>query len=299
MIRYGGTIIALLLALGLEAQVEVRCTVDSNRLLIGDQRTLRVQVQSREPISVDSLSFGSWQDLGVEMLEPQTWQGTSTHHQKALRFAVFDTGYIKLPSLPLVYQTAAGADTAYSDDLALEVSAIVVDSTGLAPIKSIIREPLKLRDFLPYLLALAGVGLIIALILMRKRRNLEEEIVIEVPIPPHEIALRALGKLKDKKLWQAGQIKQYQSELTHIIRSYLEQRYDTPALESTTSEILTAMKGKGLHESLLADLDQILNMADLIKFAKAKPEVDIHAAFMDKAASFVHQTKEITVEPVS
>ena len=118
---------------------------------------------------------------------------------------------------------------------------------------------------------------------------------MEVPIPPEEIALADLDKLRTKKLWQAGKIKEYQSELTHIVRAYIEARYQVPALESTTSEILEFKLLKDLEPSLHQDLNQILNIADLIKFAKARPDIGIHEEFMQKAESFVHATRESKV----
>ncbi len=277
----------------LVAQVEVRCAVDSNRMLVGDQRTLTVDIQSESSVFIDSLIFERWNELGFTLLNPQSWQGDKSIHQQQFSFTVFDTGYIKLPPIPMVYHSNGIVDTAYSNDLVVEVNSIIVDSTGLAPIKPILKEPLKLRDYLPYILAFLAGCILIALFVIRKKKARLEETVIKIPDPPHEVALRDLAILKDKKLWQKGKIKSYQSELTHIIRAYIEKRFDTPALESTTGEILLALINKEIDEFQLSHLDQILNMADLIKFAKATPEVNIHSDFMDMAESFVLQTREI------
>lgn len=60
----------------------------------------------------------------------------------------------------------------------------------------------------------------------------------EKPLLPHELALQKLVALQQQKLWQKGDVKPYQSELTFIIREYLENRFNIQALESTTDEIV-------------------------------------------------------------
>ncbi len=274
------------------SQISFQCAVDSNKMLIGDQRNLLLSINADAPVRVDSIDFGDWKELGVELLSVQQWSPTESNQiSQQFKIGVFDTGYIKLPPLSLHYSSSGRIDTAYSNDLALEVSGIMVDSTGLAPIKPILKEPLAFRDFLPYLTALI-IGLaIVGLFFLRSKRKLPEPTVVVIPDPPHEIALRDLQRLKEQKLWQQGKIKAYQSQLTHIIRAYLEGRYEIPALESTTTEVLEALNKADVSEKLYHDLNQILNMADLIKFAKAKPDVDIHHQFMDMAEKFVLATK--------
>ncbi|MEZ5049976.1 MAG: hypothetical protein R2766_10040 [Saprospiraceae bacterium] len=97
--------------------------------------------------------------------------------------------------------------------------------------------------------------------------------------------------MNNKQLWQRGEIKEYQSELTHVIRQYLEDRYDVNALEMTTNEILKSLSKKDFEAIYNEDLREILTVADLVKFAKATPEENIHQKFMDKSVDFVNNTK--------
>lgn len=292
--RYQSLIVFVLVSWQVSlSQVTFTCTVDSNRLLIGDQRWLHLRVKGPVDLVPDTVSFATWQKLGIETLSKQTWQneGSDGYHQM-MKIAAFDTGYLRLPPLILPFQTGQLTDTAYSNDLVLEVSGIMIDSTGLAPIKPILREPFTFRDAMPYVIALLVGLLLIGLLFLRKKKATSEPVIIEVPIPPDEIALADLEKLRTKKLWQSGKIKEYQSELTHIVRAYIEARYQIPALESTTSEILEFTQLKELDKSLHQDLNEILNIADLIKFAKARPDIAIHDEFMKKAESFVTQTRQ-------
>lgn len=171
------------------------------------------------------------------------------------------------------------------------------DSTQfIADIKPIIEEPLKLEDFS---MAIYGLGfLLLALCLWWlynkyiKKEELEEVVEEEIIIrPAHELAEEKLDELKSLQLWQQGKIKEYQSSLTFIIREYLENRYEVKALESTTQEILKSLAKAGFDKTLNADLSEILTMADLVKFAKARPGESIHESFMHKAYDLIEQTK--------
>ena len=172
----------------------------------------------------------------------------------------------------------------------------------LDPIKDIIEEPLNIwRDILlPYGGGLLGIIAVVSLIyfLVKKFSQKEppppEPVVI---IPAHETAMQKLSQLQQAELWQQGNIKEYQSQLTYIIREYLENRYEINALENTTAQIRKDLKKINLEENLQNDLQNILQVADLVKFAKAKPGASVHEEFMDKAKRFVLQTKkEIIIE---
>ena len=104
-------------------------------------------------------------------------------------------------------------------------------------------------------------------------------------------ALSALTQLRTQQLWQKGEIKEYQSRLTYIIREYLENRYEVSALESTTDEIVKNIRSANIDLTDIDSLKRILQVADLVKFAKAKPDESIHDTFMDEAEEFVTRTK--------
>jgi len=124
--------------------------------------------------------------------------------------------------------------------------------------------------------------------------------VVEVYVAPpaaHEVALEKLQVLKNKELWQQGKIKEYQSELTYIVREYLEERFEMQALESTTEEIVHELNEKDITEEHKVELTDMFRMADMVKFAKATPPVDIQSTLLNKAIQFVERTKqEVIVE---
>lgn len=170
------------------------------------------------------------------------------------------------------------------------------DSLKVAPIKAILTEPLNVSDFFLPIAIILGIGLLVGLyFLYRKYASKEEEVIVapepEVIIPAHVKALNSLTSLRDQQLWQQGKVKEYQSELTHIIRAYLEDRYDVPALENTTHEIVKSLQSQNLMTGNIESLKRILQVADLVKFAKARPDESVHDTFMNEAVELVNKTK--------
>ena len=107
-------------------------------------------------------------------------------------------------------------------------------------------------------------------------------------MPAHELAIDKLEKLKLQSLWQKGEFKRYYSELSEIIRNYIEDGLGTPAMEIPTKDIIEQLYRKGIDTNALKIL---LTRADLAKFAKAKP-IDIeNKESYEIALDFVHKTK--------
>jgi hypothetical protein len=108
--------------------------------------------------------------------------------------------------------------------------------------------------------------------------------------------MEKLGALKESRIWEKGEIKEYHSQLTYIIREYLENRYHIPALESTSLEILRDLKNHITEAEIIKSTDDILNIADWVKFAKGIPEENANALALERAIEIVLFTKE-DIEP--
>ncbi len=133
--------------------------------------------------------------------------------------------------------------------------------------------------------------LIVLVLVLRKRKNAVTLAPVPVvPLSPHEWALRQLEVLQKQQMWQNGQVKGYHSALTHVVREYLEKRYGISALEQTTDEILAQLRRHGFDASLAQKLADVLQTADLVKFAKAQPTAEFHEQAMAYARSFILET---------
>ena len=109
--------------------------------------------------------------------------------------------------------------------------------------------------------------------------------------PSHELALQQLEELEQQQMWQNGEVKGYHTALTYIVREYLENRYGIQALEQTTDEILAQLRVRDFDLALSQKLGDVLQTADLVKFAKAQPTAEFHAQAMTYARSFILETK--------
>jgi len=211
---------------------------------------------------------------------------------KQWTIAVYDTGYVRVPPVPVIIWSQNGIDTSWTNDIPLRIEG-VSDSTGMAPIKAIEYEPVRFSDYVPYLIGLAVlIAIILGVIWWRRRPKREIEVVIaEEIIPPHVIALAELRALEEQRLWQEGKIKAYHMQLSHILRAYLEARYGVAALESTTSEVRDLLRPL-LSTAHFGNMMPMMEIEDLIKFAKAEPPVELHEQHLNFVRQFVENTKQ-------
>ena len=256
------------------------------------------------------VSLGRWNNDNndkIIQLNELSWDTTRINKEllleNTLKLSFWDAGPHIVKS-PRIHYSFRGQDRLYSPRSEAQVFVIpplsqneITDSLDIAPLKPILQEARNITDFyfLFYILGglLAAIG---AYLFWKKSKESKDEIKeIIIPKAAHEIAFEKLESLRQKKLWQKGEIKAYQSELTYVIREYLENRYDIQALESTTQEIAQSLKGHDFDLKDESDLKNILQVADLVKFAKAKPTDDVHEQFLNTAFDFVGRTKTTTV----
>jgi hypothetical protein len=171
-----------------------------------------------------------------------------------------------------------------------------VDTTqAIKAIKPPLGAPLTFREMLPWILIALAAGLIIFfiiyVIIRRKKNKPLFRIRPKVILPPYVVAMNGLEGLKEKKLWQAGKVKDYYTQMTDILRTYIEERFGVQAIEMTTEEILDGMKGTDADKASIDKLAKTLVLADLVKFAKEKPLPLDNDSCMNNSISFVKETK--------
>ncbi len=293
----------MVVASALPAQVTVTARIDSTRMYIGDQQNFHLRLLVSPDARVEQVGFSALHQPPLEVVQEMPWDTTALGRglrlDKTLRFTAWDSGKVVIPRVPVIFRYRDQLDTAWSLAIPIEVALVLPDTSGLAPIKPIIEEPARWTDYLPWMIV-AGIVVVLALWLWwwQRRGRPRPAAAGPPPRPPHELALEALDRLRKRKLWQQGQVKEYYFELSRILRAYLEARYDILALESTTGEIMAALRQKGvLPEERLTWLHRSLQLADMVKFAKAEPEPSQHVAIMDQAVAFIEATRPLDRSP--
>jgi hypothetical protein len=278
--------------------------LDTNTMLIGDQ------VRFNIGISMPVKTLVRWPVIGdtilghIRVLNRSRIDSTYSADKKTLRLnqsfllTTFDSGYFAIP--PVRFYIQQPPDTTrivqQSEPAFLNVHSVHVDTTlAIKPIKGPIKIPISFREMLPWIIAgLLVIGLISFIIYwLRKRRKAEPVFRIRprIIMQPHETALMELEKLRIKKLWQGGRIKEYHTELTEIIRKYIEERFSIMALEMTSDEILESLNERvGISKDDMNRLVQIFVMADMVKFAKAQPLPTEHELSLEHAVTFIKNT---------
>ncbi len=286
--------------------ITIETVMDTNVIELGRHAELKYEIIKKPggniqlPVIQDTLVEGVEVVSGPVYDSIKLEDGTLKINQK-LTITSFEEGLYYIKPQPFAIQTPYGADTIYSKDSYLKVVGVQIDSAGVVrDIKSVEHVKRTFRDFLPFviiLLVIAIVLLIILVILPKLKKGREEEVEIEEKEPPYIIALRELDKLKAQKLWQQDQVKEYYSRLTGIIRKYLENQFSVQAMEETTREILRDIRLRGLDSKLnMVELEGLLNLADMIKFAKGKADPEENMEQLDNAYKLVKDTQNIITE---
>jgi hypothetical protein len=284
-------------------------SLDTSSIRIGERVQLRLNATLPKtasifwPVISDTLSGKVEVSAKSKVDTNATSRKDFVTYSQNIIITSFDTGFHYIPAFTIQY--AYSGDTTrhelLSESVYLKVRAVEVDTTrAIRDIRGPIQAPLTFAELVPYLATMAILALIIGLIwyyLWRKRMNKPLFPVMTRPLgPPWEIALQNLVLLEEKKLWQSGKIKEYYSELTDILRHYLNQQHGIEAMEMITSEILSAYDLAGLQADSRHLLAKTLEKADYAKFAKAIPQRSENELSMTQSRQFIETTKPLPVE---
>lgn len=269
-------ILFFLITTSLFAQ-KVTTSIDTTRNKIGAefQLTLKASVNKKDKVVFPKAkNFGALEV--IESYKIDTIKSNDNYELiKKYGLTQFDSGKYSIPRISILIN---GKPT-FSDSLKVEVLNVKVDTLKqkMYDIKDVAQVETS-SDWWKYVLGillLVGIGVLVYWLLKKyQNREKPEEIVYTSPI---EKATSLLQQLESKELIQRGEVKSYYSELTNIARNYIEEEIEIPAMESTTSELIFALrkvanqKKLKLSAATLENLEKVLMQADLVKFAKVKP----------------------------
>ena len=308
-------------ASGRAQQPKVSVEMDSTYVTFGCPMTFHLQAIVPEGQQIvfpqDILRHGgivAYDDSSQYLLELDTFRplsvdtvqrdnGYVTLREDVTVFA-FDSTTFYIP--PFEFVSQAG-DTLRTNALALKVfvpfESVEVDPQKFVGIKDVEEPEFVFMDYIWYFL----IPLIVLAVLAAawfgwqyyRKHKKDAPVVVpkKKPLPPHVVAMAALDSLAEKKLWQNGRDKEFHTELTDILRQYIEARFGVPAMEKTSDEILDELYELAeSQKASLANLKQILSIADLVKFAKYHPFADENQLSMVNSRMFVEQTKKVEID---
>ncbi|MBT8288913.1 MAG: hypothetical protein HKN00_02845 [Flavobacteriaceae bacterium] len=285
------------------AQVEV--AVDSVKARIGEQITYEMQVEADSSQLVIFPEGQTFMPLEViESFKTDSFKQNDRYRLiKKYGLTQFDSGRYTIPGQKVVI----GDKVVFTDSLDVEIMGVAVDTTKqkLYDIKPIIQVDKGPSSWWVYLISIlliiaAITALIYWFVWRKKPMTLEERIAI---LPPYERAKLALKELDKADYLERNELKAFYSDLTLIIRKYLDEKVYDHSLESTTNELigrLMLLKDGNqieLDNKTISNIETILRRADLVKFAKSKPDPELAKLDLGTIDMEIDHVKESLPEP--
>ena len=260
-------------------------TLDSNTILIGQQ--INFTITNKVTSTKIWPTYNEFLVEGIEIIKASKIDTTEGVITQEFVITAWDSGSYFIPPI-------AFSENSKTQALLLNVQSIILaEDAELKDIKQPIEEPIGWSDIWAWLLGILILSLIIFILRKYVFNKNKPSIIIKpkVIIAADISALKELNALEKAKIWQEGNVKEYHSQLSEIIRRYTENRFQFIALELTTDEILQELKSI-LSDDQLNNLSTLLQRADLAKFAKSKPIDTENMESMVLAKGFVNATKQ-------
>ncbi|WP_422861022.1 BatD family protein [Flagellimonas sp. S174] len=284
---------------------KVSSEIDTTSIKIGEQIQYKITVETD---STNIVHFPEGQTFSpletVEALLTDTIKESNrVKLQRIYALTQFDSGSYTIPP----QRIAINEQPFFTDSFQIKVADVVVDTTkqkmyDIKPLIQVDRSYAKLWWAILWIgLALLIIGGLVYWFFLRKKPLTEEE--KEALLPPYDRALLELKRLENSRYLIQDEYKKYYSELTDIVRSYLEEDVQVTALESTTDQLITKLellKDSGelqLEDETIKQFQQILRTADLVKFARSKPSTSTAEQDRKLVEEIVEKTHEALPEP--
>jgi hypothetical protein len=275
---------------------------NKDTLLIGDQKSLYFESRIPKGDTYKFVNPGKSIVDGVELIgTPKTDTLSYNNGVYELRTSVivtsFDSGSYTLPPFKAIHILKDGReDTLYFEGATLEYSTIQIDTASFKPfeIKEQLNYPFSIKETFPWLGLLAVLLILIYAIkyLINKYSKRSREIIT----PPQSVdiitsSLTKLEELKNERTWLKDQ-KLYYTQLTDILREYIEVKYGIYAMEMTSAQIINHLATVIEKDVFFKDFEQMFSLADLIKFAKHSATESESENSIEIAVRFINKTKD-------
>ena len=280
----------------------VSATLDSTTLYIGDQTDLHLRATCATGEQVTMPVLDKELIPGVEIVDRTivdtlALKDGRVQYDQYLTLTSFEDSLFYIAPLPFV----SGDDTVWSEALTLNVvQPFEMDSTDMAitDIKGVYKAPIwcwGIFRWVLLVLLLAGIGVAayyLIIYLQSRKRDEQGNEMSTIPLrPAEEVALEKLDAIKEKKIWQQGQVKEYHTQLTDVVREYIARRFEVSSVEQTSDETLRDIRPLLIERKDLYDqLRKMLTLADLVKFAKWSTTPDENELSLRNAYTFVKET---------
>ncbi|WP_136083327.1 hypothetical protein [Pontiella desulfatans] len=266
-------------------------------IMIGDQVELSITTICPSNGVVELPEIGHEKDIVVLKRD---WESTPLADGNVLTETIytltsFRLGEHVLTTNPVVYRMGGKALTnAFPETTIRVVSSLgQISSSEIADIKKVHKLPGRIPPWIWIVLGSAVVAFLVGLVTSKLWKNRETLVPKAPPVPPHVVAFKALDALMRKGLLEKDECNPFYTELSMILRTYLEGRFQLNAPDETTEEIVEEMsKSPELDGNQRNILQEFMRQADMVKFAKGHPDRTTMESAFNTTRQFVEQTKQ-------
>lgn len=298
--------------------VTVSARLDSTRVTMGDRVVLHVEVTKNGHqgaiANLPTIESGKVTEFGrgIEVREINSDSTNLGNGRTQLNYNIVLQAF-EPDSLPFVFppfKYVVDRDTFESNTVMLRVDEVAMpkemrDSAEvnpfINPMEGVSAIPGRWYDIVPdwwnwvvIAIALAALGVVVYLLYKKNGPGLLPRKRVILPYP---LAVSRLNDLKRRKLAESGNDKEYYTELTDILRQYLEGRFGVQAREMTSTQIIEAMQSDSRIANEVEALVPMFETADFVKFAKMHAPVDENTRSFGLVRSFVERTKPVEEDP--
>jgi len=277
--------------------------MDSLQLLVGQQTGITLDVSCNTSQQVQMPSYQPEQQMveNVEVVSMSAVDTTYLNDGKRMQLSrkyivtAWDSSLYYLPPLEVIVDGKKYP----SKSLALKVYTVDVDTIHVDRFfgpKEEMEAPFAWEDWRwvvwgSVLLVILIIGIIVIFVSLRTGRPIIRIIRRKIKEPAHKVALDEIAKIKEERIWAKEDSKEYYTQLTDTLRTYIQDRYGFNALEMTSDEIITHLTREN-DEEALNELRDLFRTADLVKFAKYSTLINENDANLMTALEYINQTKQ-------
>lgn len=278
--------------------ISVSASTDTTDYLVGDYIKFSIRVELNEGVRVSPPTLtDQLAPLEVVKSLPVSFEEGKNVQQFNYILSGYDSLRVVIPKIPITFFIANSSEpqTIETNEVEIFIHTLPVNTAGdIKDIKQPIRIPFDWMFWSIVALILLLLSALGYFLYMKFRKPKEEvKTIRRAPaLPLHIIALQKLDKLKEKKLWQQGKVKEYHSEITEIVRKYFEDRFHFNSLEMTTAQTVEIASRVMDNQKMIDTTKSFLENADMVKFAKFVPLPSVNEEMMNQAYDIVQKTKK-------
>lgn len=287
--------------------------VSHDTLTVGDTLGVRLRVNAPQGADIyftklpaDTLSAGLeyFSPPRIDTLLDNAKQGLTM--QMHLVLSSYDSGLRVLPRIGAIVMFKGKVDSLYSTGQLIRYQLMQRDSVDSEAIRAVVpplQPPFNWRLLLWWILGVLALAALITAIWIYVRRRRMGKSLFQRPeptIPPDARALAILNELKEHQAWRSPGVKPFFVSMTDALRHFMGDVWPIRTLEETTGEIVKQLERlPQCNKEELTKIQRILELGDLVKFAKYQPNESECITSVDQSITLVKQiSRELPKEPI-